>query len=81
MTEFMKKITKQDIRNTLAMVIVIMCFVFLFKLLSRAIPAENQNAVNVLGGIIIGQLSMVISYYFGMSKTEADAKKNELSDQ
>ena len=75
MTEIWKKITKQDIRNTLAVTIVALTFIFLFKLLTKAIPAENQNSVNTLGGLVFGAFGLVVSYFFGQSKSEVDEKK------
>jgi hypothetical protein len=77
MTELMKKITKQDIRNTLAVVIVALTFIFLFKLLTKAIPAENQNSVNTLGGLVFGAFGLVVSYFFGQSKSEVDQQKKD----
>jgi drug/metabolite transporter (DMT)-like permease len=77
MTELMKKITKQDIRNTLALIIVIGCFAFIFSLLKRPIPVENKDVVNILAGTLFGTLAAVAGYYYGQSKTEADLKKRD----
>lgn len=75
MTEFLKRITKQDIRNSLAMAIVALCFWFMFKLLNNTIPQANKDTVNLLGGMLFSGFSAVVGYYFGTSKTETDAKK------
>lgn len=76
MTEFLKKITKQDIRNTLAVAWTALSFIFLFKLLTREIPAGNKDVVMTIAGVVIGQLVGVIAFYFGQSKSEVDKGKN-----
>jgi ABC-type tungstate transport system substrate-binding protein len=75
MTEFLKKITKQDIRNTLATAWTALSFIFLFKLLSREIPEGNRDVVTTIAGVIIGQLIAIIGFYFGQSKSEIDKGK------
>jgi ABC-type tungstate transport system substrate-binding protein len=77
MTELMRKITKQDIRNTLAMVWTVCSFIFLYKLLVKRIPTENKDVVIAIAGLIIGQLVVIMGYYFGQSKSEVDDKKSE----
>jgi len=77
MTDFWKKITKADIRNTMAMVWMILSFIFLFKLLSKEIPDGNRDVVNAIAGIVIGQLVVILGYYFTMSKTEVDKDKRD----
>ncbi len=77
MTEFLRKITKQDIRNTLAMIFTILSFIFLFKLLNREIPAGNREVVITIGGVIIGQLVGIMAFYYTQSKSEIDDKKRE----
>lgn len=76
MTELMKKITKQDIRNTLGVTFTLLSFIFLFKLLSLAIPAENKDVVIAIAGVVVGQLVTIMGYYFGQSKSEVDQKKD-----
>lgn len=77
MTEILKKVTKQDVRNTLAMTWVALSFWFLFTLLKREIPEGNRDVVNAIAGIIVGQLIGIVAYYFGQSKTEVDQTKRE----
>jgi ABC-type tungstate transport system substrate-binding protein len=47
----------------------------LFKLLSKAIPVENKDVVMTIAGVVIGQLVVIIAYYFGQSKIDNDATK------
>jgi ABC-type tungstate transport system substrate-binding protein len=72
MTEFLRKITKQDIRNTMAIFWMVLSFVFLFKLLSKVIPDANKDVVMTIAGVVVGQLVGITSYYFGQSKSEND---------
>ena len=75
MTELMKKISKQSIRNTIVILHTCLSFIFLFKLMNYEIPSGNRDAVNTMAGIIIGQLVTTYSFYFGQSKSEVDEKK------
>lgn len=59
---------KARIRNILALLIVVGCFVFLFMLFSKEIPTANKDVVNIAMGFIFGLLGAVGSYYFGSSK-------------
>jgi hypothetical protein len=79
MTEFFNKMSKHDIRNTIVILDTVLSFAFLFMLMFKAIPEANQNAVNVLGGIIIGQLVTVYGFYFTQSKMEVDEKKKNIT--
>ena len=77
MTEFIGRISKQDIRNTLAVAWVALSFLFIFKLLNTPIPAGNKDVVNTIAGLIIGNLVGIVAYYFGQSKTEVDQHKKD----
>jgi len=60
---------KENITEVLAVVIVLMSFIFLIVVLYKPIPAENKDLVNLAVGFIIGTaMSGVIGYYFGTSK-------------
>jgi glutamine amidotransferase-like uncharacterized protein len=78
MTELLKKISKQDIRNTLALMLVGGCMIFLYTLLKYKIPAENKDIVSLLGGNFFTLLSVLAGYYWGSSKVQADRSKSEL---
>ena len=77
MTEFFRRISKQDIRNTLTIMWMILSYLFLFKLLTIVIPEANKEVVMTIAGVIVGQLVVITSYYFGQSKSENDKGKNE----
>lgn len=77
MTEFLKKITKSDIRNILAVITVIGSFVLLYQMLYKPIPVDNKDVVLTAVGFVLGGLvAGVNGYYFGASKGEA--KKDEI---
>ena len=77
MTELMKKISKQDIRNTMAMTWMVLTFILVFKLLNAEIPVGNKDILNAVTGVVVGQLVVIIGYYFTQSKTEVDQQKKE----
>jgi hypothetical protein len=75
MTEFFRKLSKQDIRNTMAIFWMVLSFAFLFKLLTKVIPEANKEVVMTIAGVVVGQLVGITSYYFGQSKSENDKGK------
>ena len=78
MPEWLKRLTKTDIRNTLAIMIVVGCFVLMYLLQVKPVPAENHDIVNIVCGFIFGgALAGVVGYYFGSTKTE---KKHDNAD-
>lgn len=78
MTEWLKKVSKSDIRNILSITIVLGCFVIVYLLIVKEIPEKNKDVVNIAVGFILGgALAGVIGYYFGASKAPADAVKKE----
>ena len=71
MPEWLKRLTKSDIRNSLAIMIVIGCFILMYLLQVRSIPVENHDIVNIVAGFIFGgALANVVGYYFGATKTD-----------
>jgi hypothetical protein len=75
MPEWLKRLTKTDIRNTIALTIVYGVFIALFLLIYTPIPKENHDTVNVMVGFITGTaLGGIMGFYFSSSKTD---KKNE----
>jgi len=74
MPEWLKRLTKTDIRNTLAIIIVIGSFLLLYLLQVKPIPEQNHDLVLTAGGFIFGgALAGVVGYYFGSTKSD---KKN-----
>jgi polyferredoxin len=75
MPEWLKRLTKTDIRNSIALTIVYGVFVSLFLLIYKPIPKENRDAVNVMIGFLTGSaLGGIMGFYFSSSKSD---KKND----
>lgn len=75
MPEWLKRLTKADIRNSLAVIVVLGCFGLMYLLQVKAIPKENHDIVNIVAGFIFGgALAGVIGYYFGATKTDKNTK-------
>jgi hypothetical protein len=71
MPEWLKRLTKSDIRNSLAIIIVLGCFVLMYLLQVKPIPEQNHDLVLTVGGFIFGgALAGVVGYYFGATKNE-----------
>lgn len=71
MPEWLRRLTKSDIRNSLAIIIVLGCFVLMYLLQVRPIPEQNHDLVLTVGGFIFGgALAGVVGYYFGATKNE-----------
>ena len=76
MTEFLKKITKTDIRNIIAVITVVGCFILLYLLQVKEVPAGNKDVLNI--GFVFGTgLGGVFGFFFGSSKeTTKDDSSN-----
>jgi dolichol kinase len=71
MPEWLRRLTKSDIRNSLAIIIVLGCFVLMYLLQVKPIPEQNHDLVLTVGGFIFGgALAGVVGYYFGATKNE-----------
>jgi hypothetical protein len=71
MPEWLKRLTKADIRNSLAIIIVLGCFGLMYLLQVKAIPEQNHDIVNIVAGFIFGgALAGVVGFYFGATKTD-----------
>ena len=77
MKQFFQNIGGAEIRNIIAVVYVIMVLGFIYLLAIRAVPVENKDLVNVLGGVVIGGIGVILSYFFGSSKNETDNSKKD----
>lgn len=78
MPEWLKRLTKSDIRNTIAIIIVIGCFVLMYLLQIKPIPSENHDLVLTTGGFIFGgALAGVVGYYFGSTKKDIHGKDTD----
>ncbi len=71
MPEWLKRLTKTDIRNSLAIIIVLGSFGLVYLLQVKPIPEQNHDIVNIVAGFIYGgALAGVIGFYFGSTKTD-----------
>ena len=71
MPEWLKRLTKSDIRNSIAIIIVVGCFILMYLLQVRPIPEQNHDLVLTVGGFIFGgALAGVVGYYFGATKND-----------
>ena len=78
MPEWLKRLTKTDIRNSLAIIIVVGSFLLLYLLQVKPIPEQNHDLVLTAGGFIFGgALAGVVGFYFGATKTEKPTKDSE----
>ena len=69
MKDFFARIGKSDIQNILGIIVVLGCFILLYLMLIKPIPAENREILNIAVGFIFGgALAGVIGFYFGASK-------------
>lgn len=76
MKKFFENIGKTEIRNMLAVIITVGCFILLYLLQVKEVPAQNQQVLNIAIGFVFGGgLAGVVGYYFGSSKNESDNNK------
>lgn len=79
MPEWLKRLTKTDIRNTITLVIVFGCFASLFVLLFREIPEKNHDIVTSMISFITGSaFGAVVGYHFTANKTD---KKQDIDHE
>ena len=75
MKQFFEKLGTAEIRNILAVIIVIGSFAALGLMIFKPIPAANKDTVNLTVGFILGGvLGSVGGYYFGASKKDPNDK-------
>jgi hypothetical protein len=78
MNELFGKITSKDIRNILAVIIVVGSYILFYFLVVKEVPAANKDLLNIVAGMLFGgPLAGVVGYYFGSSKNEADKAKKD----
>jgi hypothetical protein len=78
MPEWLKRLTKTDIRNTLAIFIVVGCFILMYLLQMKPIPEQNHDLVLTVGGFIFGgALAGVVGFYFGSTKQDKNHKNED----
>lgn len=60
--------------QALACVTFLAFFVLLFLMVKHAVPSANQQAFNILLGVLAGAVTQVLNYYFGSSSGSAAAR-------
>lgn len=70
MKRILDTFSKTSIAHILAIIIVIGCFVMLYLMMAKTIPAENLSTVNIAVGFIFGTLGAVVGYFYGASKPD-----------
>jgi hypothetical protein len=68
MKKFFERLNLTDIRNIIAVIYVVMVLGYIYVLAFKAVPGENKDLVNVLGGVVIGGVTIILSFFFGSSK-------------
>ncbi|HLZ89962.1 MAG TPA: hypothetical protein VKQ52_22070 [Puia sp.] len=77
MNNFLSGIGKTQITNIIAVISVLGVFGLLFLLCFRSIPKENSQLMYMAVSQVLGLgFGIVIGFYFGSSKTEADKRNN-----
>ena len=74
------KVAKEFYMYLLGAVIIVCAFFLGYLLATNEIPAGNKDVVMVSVGVILGWGSMVVSYFYGSSKSSAD-KTEIMSDK
>lgn len=71
MKEFLKNFfDKVGIREVFAIIYLVMCLSFVYVLALKAVPTDNKDLVNVLGGAVFGGLPIILGFYYGASKKD-----------
>jgi uncharacterized BrkB/YihY/UPF0761 family membrane protein len=76
MSKLIDKLGRTEIRNLLAIIIVLACFALVFILCYREVPKDNKSILDITLGFVFGSLlTGVGGYFFG------DKKNNDPSDK
>lgn len=81
MKQIWQKIGQAEIRNILAVVSVVGCFILLYIMTIKPIPVENKDTINQsIGFVFGGLLGGVTGFFFGASKQPTNKKEDEDSN-
>ena len=76
MKNLLSKIGTAEIRNILAVIIILGAITVLVLMIFKPIPAENKDTVNLTVGFVLGSgVGAVCGYYFGASKKDSPTDK------
>jgi hypothetical protein len=71
MPEWLKRLTKTDIRNTISLTVVYFTFMTLWILMFTPVPESNHDIVNSIISFITGTaLGGIIGYHFSDNKKD-----------
>lgn len=72
------RITSSEIRNVIAVITVLGVFILLYLLCIKPIPVENKDILQIAVGFVFGgALGAVMGFFFGASKKDTPADKDE----
>lgn len=63
---------KEIYMYVLGALVVVSGFVLVWLLIFQAVPTSNERILDVGLGILLGQVTTVIGYFYGSSKSSAD---------
>jgi hypothetical protein len=75
MKEFLTRIKDAEIRNILAVMVTLGCFMLLYFFVIKEMPQQNKDVLLLLAGAMSTSLQSVLSYYFGASKDQQKDKQ------
>lgn len=71
MPEWLRRLTKSDIRSTITLVVLFGCFSVLFALIFKPIPQQNHDLVSNMISFITGSaFGAIVGFYFSASKPD-----------
>ncbi len=70
MKQFFQSLREQDIRNVIALIVILGTFVIQVMILKSNIPEKNHDIAVTTVVMTLGMQAGVIAYYFGASKPE-----------
>lgn len=78
MKQWWINLNKTDVRNLLAFVWVVATTVMLYILIFKGIPTANNELLYMSIGMYMTYTGVIISWYFGSSKSETDKAKTDI---
>lgn len=76
MKQWFQNINKTDVRHMLAMIWSLGAIGIILTLIFHPLPRENKEVVYLAIGNLLSAAGMVLSFFFGSSKSETDSTKN-----
>ncbi|MBN8834574.1 MAG: hypothetical protein ABS68_00230 [Niastella sp. SCN 39-18] len=73
MKKFLENINRTDVRNIIAILYTLLVLVFIYVLAFKAVPDQNKDLVNVLGGGVFSGVGVILGFYFGSSKADKES--------